>query len=330
MHAPFRTKQRWLLTALAIWSLALSAAAGPQERVPLGLDLHVPSPADNPSTPEKVALGEALFFDSVLSADRTLSCATCHVPARAFAGSTPVATGVHGRQGRRNAPALVNRAYGRFFFWDGRTTTLEAQVLLPIADPAEMGLAVEEAVARLAQDARYPARFRGVFGREVRATDLAHALAAYVRTILAGDSPVDRYLAGESAVLGEQARRGLQIFRGPGRCGRCHHGTNFTDESFHNTGVAWRDGTLLDVGRFGVTGIDDDRGAFKTPTLRQVALTAPYMHDGSLSTLADVVEFYRRGGRANPWLDPDISSLALGDSDKAALVAFLEGLTSRR
>jgi cytochrome c peroxidase len=234
---------------------------------------------------------------------------------------------VFGRVGRRNTPALVNRGYGAAFFWDGRASALEEQVLQPIQDPNEMALALAEAVDRLKKDADYPALFAAAFSREANAEDLARALASFVRTLLSGDSPFDRFANGDPAALTKAARRGLEIFRGKGNCTACHLGPNFTDEHFHNTGVAWRDGELSDLGRFAVTGKDSDRGAFKTPTLREIARTAPYMHDGSLATLEDVVEFYDRGGNPNPWIDPELRPLRLSPDEKKALVAFLNSMT---
>jgi cytochrome c peroxidase len=317
-----------LLPAAALWFAPLIGSQSPE--IPLGLDLYLPVPDDNPMTPAVVDLGRRLFADPILSIDESIACASCHDPGRGFASSAAVAVGVFGRRGGRNAPTLVNRAYGRFFFWDGRTTTLEEQVVRPIEDPNEMGLPLDAAVARLRRHPEYPARFRRTFGRAVNADDVARALAGYLRSILAGDTPFDRYAAGDRDALEEEAVRGLRLFRGRAGCSNCHHGTNFTDESFHNTGVAWRNGELLDVGRFAVSGVATDRGAFKTPTLRQVALTGPYMHDGSIDTLAEVVDFYSRGGNPNPWLDPEIVRLDLSEAEKAALRKFLESLSSER
>jgi len=270
-----------------------------------------------------VALGKRLFFDSVLSRDRSLACASCHDPSRAFTDGRAVAVGVFGRQGTRSAPALINRGYGASFFWDGRTPTLEQQVLQPIQDPKEMDMTLDEALARLKDHPDYPEQFRSAFGAEVSVEGLARALASYLRTILSGDAPVDRYLNGDRAALSEQARQGLNIFRGKGNCSACHVGPTFTDERFHNTGVAWRDGQWLDPGRYAVSGGEADRGAFKTPTLREIAQTAPYMHDGSLASLADVVEFYDRGGNSNPHIDSEVRPLRLSDDEKKALAAFL-------
>lgn len=281
--------------------------------IPLGLDLYLPVPEDNPITQGKVALGRQLFFDRRLSRDGSIACATCHNPNRAFSTPLSVATGVGGRQGRRNAPALINRGYGRTFFWDGRMPSLEEQVLKPIQDPNEMDLTLEEASARVKLDV--PA--------------LSHALASYVRTILSGDSAYDRFVNGDRTALSDEQKLGLQIFRGKGNCTACHVGPNFTDEQFHNTGVAWRDGRLADEGRFAISANPRDHGAFKTPTLREIARTAPYMHDGSLATLEDVVDFYSEGGRPNPYLDSEIRPRNFTPEEKRALIAFLRSLSGQ-
>lgn len=271
--------------------------------IPVGLDLYMPVPADNPLTAEKLALGRRLFNDRRLSRDGTISCASCHDPARAFTDSHDVAIGVFGRRGRRNVPTLVNRAWARSFFWDGRVPTLEEQVLRPIADPAEMDLSPEQAAATVG----------------LSTSELSRALATYVRSIMSGDSPYDRFTAGNREALTAEQQAGLQVFRGKGRCTGCHVAPTFTDERLHNTGVAWRDGGFADEG--------GGRGAFKTPTLREVARTAPYMHDGSLKTLREVVEYYDRGGNANPSLDSDVRSLGLSNVEKEVLVSFLLSLS---
>ena len=267
--------------------------------IPLGLDLYLPVPEDNPLTNENIELGRRLFQDRRLSRDGSLSCAGCHDPARAFSDGRPVAIGILNRKGTRNAPALINRAYGRSFFWDGRAKTLEEQVLQPIANPKEMDLTLPEAEARVG----------------LSAAQLARALASYVRSILFGDSPYDRYIEGDRAALPPEAVRGLQLFRGKANCIVCHVTPTFTDERLHNTGIAWRDGVLRDHGA--------GNGTFKTPTLREVARTAPYMHDGSIASLEDVVEYYDRGGNRNPALDPEIHPLRLSGAEKQELIAFL-------
>ena len=264
-------------------------AAGP--RLPLGLDLYRPTPADNPLTVEKAALGRRLFFDRRLSRDGSLSCASCHDPRRAFANRRPVARGVGGARGDRNVPTLVNRAWGRSFFWDGRAATLEEQALEPVFNPRELA-ASEANVMTLIDSAHYRNDFRTAFRRDPDLAALGRALASFVRTIVSGNAPYDRHAAGISAALGASAQRGLTLFTGQAGCNRCHTGPFFSDDEFHNTGVAWRGGHLTDPGRAAVTKDNVDRGAFKTPTLREIARTAPYMHDGSIGTLEEVIDFY--------------------------------------
>lgn len=281
-----------------MWFLLLTALV-----IPLGLDLYLPAPEDNPITAEKIELGRRLFNDRRLSRNGSIACASCHQLARAYSDGRTVAVGVFGRTGRRNAPAIINRGYGRAFFWDGRVRTLEEQVLKPIEDPNEMDLPIDDAAARVGLDR----------------TTLAQTLASYVRSILSGDSTYDRFINGERGVLSREQQLGLNVFRGNGNCTACHVGPNFSDERLHNTGVAWVDGHLTDSGA--------GAGNFKTPTLRQVARTAPYMHDGSFATLEDVIEFYDRGGRSNPNLDVEIRPLHLTSSEKRGLIAFLQALS---
>ena len=280
--------------------------------IPLGLDLYMPVPDDNPLTIERVERGRELFFDTRLSRDRTIACASCHDPDRAFSDGRPVAIGVFNRVGRRSAPALVNRGYGRSFFWDGRAATLEEQVLQPIQDPNEMDMTLTEVSERV--------------GMPIE--EVSRSLASFVRSLLSGNSSFDQFINGDRVALTTEQQAGLQLFRGKANCTACHVGPTFSDERFHNTGVAWRDGRLLDEGRFEVTRRPEDRGAFKTPTLREIARTAPYMHDGSVGTLTDVVEFYDQGGKPNPNLDPELRPLRLTDDEKRALIAFLESLNS--
>ncbi len=309
--------------AAGVLAVASVAALDP----PLGLDAYMPIPEANPLTAEKVALGGRLFSDPILSADQTIACSSCHDPERAFTDDRPKAVGVFGRVGSRRVPKLVNRGYGRSFFWDGRIPSLEEQVLQPVVNSLEMDLSLAEAETRLRADAGYAAEFMAVFGQAPDRNVLAMALASYVRTILSGDSRYDRYIAGAAGALNEQERLGLEVFRTKGNCVTCHLGPNLTDERFHNTGIGYEDGRFVDDGRFSVTGRPRDRGAFKTPTLRDVALTAPYMHDGSLQTLQRVIEDYDRGGTPNPYLDPEIRKLNLSDAEKDSLEAFLRTLT---
>ena len=301
-------------------------AATAESGRPLGLDLYRPEPADNPTVPATVTLGRRLFRERLLSRNRSLACVDCHRPDRAFTDGRAKAIGVYGRRGPRSVPAIVNRAWGKSFFWDGRIDTLEAQVLEPIVARLEMDLTIDEAVERLRGTSPYPAMFRETFGRDVNRDDLARALAAYVRTIQSGASPYDRYIWGEPAALSPEAQEGLRLFRGRANCTVCHVGPNLTDEEFHNTGVFWG-GQPYDAGRVVVTGIPEDTGKFKTPTLREVSRTAPYMHDGSIATLEEVIEFYDRGGNDNPFRDRELRPLRLTEEEKTALLCFLESLS---
>ena len=273
-----------------------------------------------------VDLGRALFFDPILSRDGSISCASCHKPEHAFADTRPLSEGVGGAKTRRNAPSLLGRSAGPQF-WDGRAATLEAQVIHPIENELEMASSVEDVIARIAAHDTYPARFDAHYADGVTIDNLAHAIAAFERTLAAGESPADRFMRSEFKALSEEARKGKWIFESTGNCWKCHSGKNFTDELFHNTGIGFG-AHPRDLGRFEVTGNEADRGAFKTPGLRNVALTAPYMHDGSMATLRDVVEFYVKGGEANPHLDELMEPIDLSDSEIDAIVAFLESLTS--
>ncbi len=272
-------------------------------RPPLGLDLYMPVPDANPLTPQKIALGKKLFFDKRLSRDETLACASCHDPKLAFSDGRKVARGINGQEGTRSTPAIINRGYGKTFFWDGRAKSLEQQALEPILNPKELGMTVPEVERRTG----------------LKIAELTGALASYVRTIRSGDSRFDRYAAGKQNALSEIEKQGLALFRGKARCSSCHAGPNFTDENFHNSGIAWKDGKLADEGA--------GEGKFKVPTLREAARTAPYMHDGSLATLEEVVEYYDRGGNQNPALDEDLRPLHLTAEEKQALVAFLHTLS---
>jgi len=301
-------------------------AATVESSRPLGLDLYRPEPADNPTVPATVTLGRRLFRERLLSRDRSLACVDCHRPDRAFTDGRARSVGVYGRRGPRSVPTIVNRAWGTSFFWDGRIATLEEQVLEPILAELEMDLSIEEAVERLRVTSPYAAAFRETFGRDVNRDDLARALAAYVRTIQSGASPYDRYVWGEPDALSPDAQAGLRLFRGRANCTACHVGPNLTDEEFHNTGVFWGQ-QPYDAGRVVVTGAVEDTGKFKTPTLREIERTAPYMHDGSIATLEEVVDFYDRGGNDNPFRDQELRSLRLTEEEKMVLVAFLRSLT---
>ena len=286
----------------------------------LGLEEFVAIPESSPLTAPAIALGRRLFSDPIVSRDYSTSCASCHRPSTAFSDQSAVSRGVAGRAGRRNAPTLLNRAYGRSFFWDGRMASLEDAVLRPVGDPNELDLSPSELVGRLTLVTRYRAEFARAYpGEPISERTVGRALATYIRTLRSGDSPVDRNR------LGPEEAQGRRLFLGRANCTACHTGPNFTDERFHNTGVSWGG----DRGRFGVTGDSGDLGRFKVPTLRNVSRTAPYMHDGSLKTLEDVVSFYDSGGGRNPRLDAEIRPLRLNAGERRALVAFLRALTGR-
>lgn len=294
--------------------------------------------------PDRARLGRWLFYDTRLSRDGTIACATCHRPTHAFSEPRAVSLGIGGARGRRKAPTLANLAARTFlpdglestrrdhYFWDGRAPSLEAQVLVPIADPAEMGLEHPVLIARLAAVRGYQPYFREAFGSTAVTLDrVATALADYVRTLRSGNSPVDRWrYGGDAGALPEAAQRGSDLFHFTARCATCHAGFNFSDGRFYNLGVGWNatSASFADDGRVRVTGVDRDRGAFKTPGLRDVSKHAPYMHDGSLVTLRDVVEFYNRGGNRNPWQSRRLSPLGLTADQVDDLVTFLRSLDS--
>lgn len=297
-------------------------------RLPQGLEAFLPVPHYNPLTTDKVELGRELFFDKRLSRDQSLSCATCHLPEKAFTDGRAVSVGIDGALGRRNAPSLLNGAYLRSMFRDGRAKSLEEQALQPITNPAELDNTHEEVVRRLGADKSYRILFERAFGSsEVTIERTAEAIACFERTLLSANSNYDRYLvSGVRNALSDSALRGLELVRGKAGCQMCHEHSRLTDDRFHNTGVSWGQ-QPLDLGRHEVTGWESDTGKFKTPSLRDVEHTAPYMHDGSIETLEEVVEFYNEGGRPNPYLDPAIKPLDLSDQEKQDLVAFLRSLS---
>jgi cytochrome c peroxidase len=317
---------RPLLSALTLAVLAcagLSASAAE----PLGLK-PVPVPQDNAQTPEKIELGKQLYFDKRLSKDDTVSCASCHDPKFGFSNGERFATGVGGAKGGRSAPSVINSAYYKQQFWDGRAASLEEQALGPIANPIEMALPVEDAVAKLNRIGGYKSSFQKVFGTDVTADGIAKAIAAYERTVISGNAPYDKFKAGDESALSEKAQHGMKLFFGKANCSACHGGPNFSDSGYHNIGIGM-DAKEPDVGRVAISKLGGDTGAFKTPTLREIARTAPYMHDGSLATLEDVIDHYDKGGIANEYLDEELFTLRLTSDEKAALVTFLkEGLSS--
>ena len=295
---------------------------------PLGLEPDFEIPQDNPLTEEKVRLGKRLFFDKRLSLDESLSCATCHDSEKGFSNGLAVSEGVSGKTGSRNVPSIVNRLYGSTQFWDGRAETLESQALGPLFNPDEMAMNEKLLLERLNTDTAYLKLFYQAFGSsEPTVERISKALACFERTLLTGETAFDRYeWEGIATALSASAKRGLSLFRGKGRCSTCHIGTNFTDEQFHNLGAGEGVGQM-DPGRAAVTGDSADFGKFKTPSLRNIEYTAPYMHDGSLARLEDVIEFYNQGGRPNPYLDKEMKPLKLSDAEKSDLLAFLKALT---
>ena len=289
------------------------------------------------ATPAKVRLGRWLFYDPRLSADGTVSCATCHQPERGFSQGEPVATGVHGQRGTRKAPPILNAAFPIYpvFFWDGRASSLTEQAKGPMANPVEMGMEPADLVRVVRSIRSYARYFAEAYGDErVDLDRIAEAIAAYEATRLSGDSAFDRWDAGDPAALSPEQRLGRDLFFGKAACNQCHLGFNFTDARFHNLGVGWKAPApgadprtgFADRGRAVVTGKDADIGAFKTPTLRDVSRRAPYMHDGSVATLREAVELYDRGGVPNPWLSREVKPLRLTPGEIDALVAFLKAL----
>ncbi|MCP3139729.1 cytochrome-c peroxidase [Pyxidicoccus xibeiensis] len=320
-------------------------------------------PADRAPTPERVALGQKLFNDKRLSVDDSVSCATCHDENFGFADGKPVSEGVKGQKVTRNSPTVLNAMFNASQFWDGRAGTLEDQAKLPILNPREMGMPNPEAVvAKVKAIPEYAAEFRKVFNRDVNYDDLAAAIGAFERTLYSGNAKFDRFIQGDAKALNESERRGWALFNGKARCNSCHAGNVvsplFSDQKFHNIGIAAhkqdfvqlaREGLKVvrtgdekqidelaletrfsELGRFLVTKQENDVGAFKTPTLRNIGITGPYMHDGSLTTLWDVMDHYNKGGVPNPYLDGGMQRLGLTEPEIDDLVAFMFTLTDEK
>lgn len=326
---------RWLALFFAFAALTAQAGDfdGPEYPYKVPAGLKAPDiPSDNPVTDAKVALGKALYFDKRLSADSTVSCATCHDPAKGWTDQAPVSTGIRGQKGGRSAPTVLNSAYMAVQFWDGRAPSLEEQAKGPIQNPVEMGFTHEKAVARLKSIAGYAPLFKKAFGDEtIDIERVAQAIAAFERTVLTGNSPYDKWLAGDKKAMSASAARGHDLFHGKANCAICHDGFNFSDSDFHNLGVGMGKGVEKpDLGRHDQTKAEDDKGKFKTPTLRNLKDTAPYMHDGSQKTLAEVVDFYDRGGEPNPQLDGRVKPLGLTAQERTDLLAFLDALNGDR
>lgn len=341
-----------------------TAAKDDEPALPVGIsatifEIAVP---DGPPSPELVSLGEKLFNDERLSVDGTVSCATCHDPKRGFVDHRPTSEGVGGQIGKRNAPTVLTAMFNATQFWDGRSPTLEEQAKLPILNPIEMGQkSPDDVVAKLRGIPEYVDEFQTVFGRQITYDDMAAAIAAFERTQPGADAPFDRFIQGDTKAISDQARRGWALFNGKGRCNTCHAFSTtsplLSDQKFHNIGIAAHKANFIELarqastlvrkgdveqidrlaietdfselGRFLVTKWPADIGAFKTPTMRNVVITAPYMHDGSLATLWDVVDHYNKGGVPNPFLDGGMQRLGLTEPEIDDLVAFMDTLTSR-
>lgn len=287
----------------------------------------VPVPLDNPQTSAKIELGKKLYFDARLSADNTVSCATCHNPALGWSDDGPTSSGIRKQLGGRRSPPVANAAYLPLQFWDGRAPSLEEQAKGPIANPIEMGNTHDAMLKTVNYIAGYQEEFKQVFGTTPITIDqVAQAIAAFERTVVTTDSPFDRFVRGEEEALTPIEKKGLEIFNGKGHCTACHWGGHFSDGRFHNLGVSPVESSKEDdKGRFVITKDPKDMRAYKTPTVRDAALRAPFMHDGSEKTLEAVVELYDKGGRTNdPNLDPLIVPLGLSGGEKKALVAFMK------
>jgi len=286
----------------------------------------VPIPSSNLNYTAKIELGKQLYFDGRLSKNNAISCAFCHNPGTGFADPRQTSIGVGGGVGGRQSPTVYNTGLNHVQFWDGRARSLEEQAIGPIHNPVEMAETHEHVVAKLGKIKGYQQQFKAVFGTDVNLQGIAEAIAAYERTVLSTNSAFDRYVLGDQKAMDEGAVRGLALFKGKARCILCHNGPNFTDNQFHNLGVPQVGPMKEDLGRFVVSRAEKDRGAFKTPTLRSITETAPYMHDGAFKTLEEVVEFMDQGGGSNPNLSPLVKPLNLTAEEKSDLVAFLKAL----
>ncbi len=289
----------------------------------------VPYPADNKPNAARVALGRALFFDPRLSGDGNMSCATCHNPSMGWSDGLPTARGVKSSVLGRASPTVFNTAYNSIQMWDGRKKSLEDQAMGPMQANVEMNMDIGKLFQWLGTNEGYKAMFAKAYpGEPINESTLSRAIASFERTVVSNNSPFDRWVRGEKTALTEQQVRGFKVFVGKGNCVACHSGPNFTDNGFHNLGLASFGNPEPDLGRYAQRPVNAMKGAFKTPTVREVARTGPYFHDGSARTLMDVVEHYDRGGDVKTNLSPNIKPLNLTDEEKRALVAFMEGLSS--
>jgi len=312
-----------LLPAWAAFRKEQPVASGPP--LPLGLP-PVPWPEDNPYSAARAELGKVLFFDGRLSANGIVSCAFCHEPEHAFSASTAFSKGVNGKLGPRHTPTLINRAWGKSEFWDGRSPTLESQVIVPVTNPDEMAMTADRVVQTVQGIKGYAPLFTAAFGdATVNFERVSKAIATFERTIVSGNSAYDRFLAGDKEALSKQQKDGLDFFNRKGECAECHGGPNLTTEKFANLGIGM-DRLNPDPGREAVTKRRADFGKFKISTLRDLAHRAPYMHDGRFKTLDEVVDLYAKGGLSNPHLDTRLTPFYLDEETKRDLLAFLQAL----
>ena len=359
-----------ILLALALPVLVRGGdSAAELERVGLKLPLGISSevwsyfvPYNNRMTAAKIEFGRQLFFDKKLSVDGTVSCATCHDPGLAFTDGKSVAEGIAGKRGTRNSPSLFNAMFNSGQFWDGRAASLEAQAILPLINPDEMGnVSHVQVIDRLQQAPEYVRQFQEVFGGKITIEGIGKAIAAYERTLVSANAPIDRFIAGDREAISAGAQRGFALFRGRARCSVCHTVNQafpfLSDQNYRNTGVATsspgfealaeratqvvrhgdqaaalrglaREGPTSELGRFMVSGSPLDIGSFRTPSLRNVELTAPYFHNGTAATLKEVLNFYSKGGGDDPRRDWELQPLGLTEREQEDLIEFLKSLTS--
>lgn len=291
------------------------------------LPAYVPTPPTNLGYLQKVELGRQLYFDTRLSKNNSVSCAFCHNPGTGFADARQFSIGAFGTAGGRQAPTVYNTGFLPLQFWDGRAGSLEEQAIGPIHNPIEMAEKHETVVPKIAKIPGYQKQFQLIFGGGASLQHIAEAIAAFERTIVSQNSAFDKYVLGDQKAMDEAAVRGMALFKGKARCVLCHNGPNFTDNQFHNLGVPQVGPLKEDLGRFVVSRLERDKGAFKTPTLRSIVETAPYMHDGVFKTLEAVIDFKNAGGGATPNLSPLMKPLNLTAEEKADLLAFLKALT---
>jgi cytochrome c peroxidase len=333
---------RVALTTIAVVTVALLqwVGASPLGQAPHGtltidsvtvpdigpLPRAIPTPPTNLDNAAKLELGKQLYYDGRLSKNGAISCAFCHNPGTGWADPRQTSIGIGGGLGGRQAPTLLNTAFNPLQFWDGKASSLEEQAVFPIQNPIEMGETHENVVRKLNGIKGYRQQFRAIFGTDVTLPGIAEAIAAFERTVISTDSAFDKYVMGDSKAMSKAAVVGMALFKGKARCILCHNGPNFTDNQFHNLGVPQLGPMKEDLGRYYVTKVEKDKRAFKTPTLRSISETAPYMHDGAFKTLEEVLDFLNNGGGANPNLSPLIKALHLTREEKGDIIAFLKAL----